>query len=108
MGGVPPDDSEDDGDDENDVARATPIKRKKRCENHAKRCENGPKRAENDSKTTRKQPKTIRKTYGKLAVLNVSRLRKSTITPKKEVRKLFEKKYYFSLKKGSQPKNRFF
>ena len=79
-GADPPDDSEDDGDDENDVATTTtPKKRKKRCENLAKRCENSPKRAENDPKTTRKQLKTIRKTYGKLAVLNVSRLRKSTI-----------------------------
>ena len=57
----------------------TPKKRKKRCENLAIRCENGPKRDENDPQTIRKQPKTIRKTYGKLAVLNVSRLRKSTI-----------------------------
>ena len=74
--GDPLDDSED-GHDENDVATTkTP---KKRCENLAKRCENDPKRAEDDSKTTRRQPKTIRKTYGKFAVLNVSRLRKSTI-----------------------------
>ena len=50
--------------------------RRRRCQKNEK---NGVKTMQNGAKTVRNEPKTIRKTYGKLAVLNVSRLRKSTI-----------------------------